>query len=142
MLNGGAYELSSAIALPGNTGLEATGLLGAVIKTFRETRRSRALTVISLAVIALMICGLLSPCATKAQVINYPNGFAGSTGQIWLQNGTVLSGSSIQLTNNTNGVANNAWDQMPVNVERLQPPSRSRRHAPRIAAMALAFMIH
>ena len=73
---------------------EATGLLGAVTKTFRETRRSRALTVISLAVIALMICGLLSPCATRAQVINYPNGFAGSTGQIWLENGTVLSGSS------------------------------------------------
>jgi hypothetical protein len=54
-----------------------------------------------------------------AQVINYPSGFAGSTGQIWLVNGaSPLVGSTIQLTTSglVNG-ANNAWYETPVNVQ-------------------------
>ena len=86
------------------------------MKSFRETRRSVAPIFIS---VALVLLALLNPCTTKAQVINYPDGFVSSTGQIWLENGAALSGSSIQLTSNTAGAsnANNAWYETPVNVE-------------------------
>ena len=54
---------------------------------------------------------------TSQTVINYPSGFAGSSGQLWLENGTTLSGSAIQLTNSTSQSANNAWYKTPVNVQ-------------------------
>jgi hypothetical protein len=91
-------------------------LLNCWQRTFREARRSMALVLLSFAVATL---GLLGLPATHAQVINYPSGFAGSTGQIWLVNGaSPLVGSTIQLT--TSGVsnaANNAWYETPVNVQ-------------------------
>jgi hypothetical protein len=49
--------------------------------------------------------------------INYPNGFAGHPSQLYLGNSSVYSGSSIQLTNTSGGVQNNAWYETPVNVE-------------------------
>ena len=36
--------------------------------------------------LAMMALGLTSSRAANAQVINYPSGFAGSSGQIWLEN--------------------------------------------------------
>jgi Chitobiase/beta-hexosaminidase C-terminal domain/Legume lectin domain len=82
---------------------------------FREIRRIRTLVVLALVATTL---GLLIPRAADAQVINYPSGFAGSSGQIWLQNGAKLAGSTIQLT--TSGLvdmANNAWYETAVNVQ-------------------------
>jgi hypothetical protein len=52
---------------------------------------------------------ITSPSASSQTVINYPNGFAGSSGQIWLQNNATLSGSSIHLVPSTTHNASNAW---------------------------------
>jgi hypothetical protein len=57
------------------------------------------------------------PPATSAQVINYAGGFAGNPSQIWLGNGAVYSGSSIQLSTSNSYSANNAWYKTPVNVQ-------------------------
>jgi hypothetical protein len=77
---------------------------------------SRLASCLPFAVITLGLVGLR---AAQAQVINYPSGFAGSSGQIWLVNGaSPLVGSTIQLT--TSGLfdaANNAWYETPVNVQ-------------------------
>jgi Chitobiase/beta-hexosaminidase C-terminal domain/Legume lectin domain len=89
-------------------------LLGSVAKVFRETRRSVLLTVLSLAV--MMLC-LLIPRAVRAQVINYPSGFGSSSGQIWLEDASTLSGTDIQLLNGIGHRANNAWYETPVNVQ-------------------------
>lgn len=90
-------------------------LLSAITNAFREARAGRALMGFSL---ALMMSVLWSVHPANAQVINYSNGFAGSTGQVSLTPGAVLSGPSIQLTNNsTSGAADNAWYQTPVNVQ-------------------------
>jgi Chitobiase/beta-hexosaminidase C-terminal domain/Legume lectin domain len=79
-----------------------------------EPPRSRPQVVLSFVVMMLGLLGV-----AHAQVINYPGGFAGSSGQIWLENGaSPLVGSTIQLT--TSGVvnaANNAWYETPVNVQ-------------------------
>jgi hypothetical protein len=113
-------------------------LLGALTKAFRETRRSRRLVGFFLAV---MMLGLLGPRTANAQVINYPGGFAGSTGQIWLQNGTVLSGSSIQLTNNTVGTANNAWYETPVSVQAFTTTFTFAETCPSDCGDGFGFMI-
>jgi len=110
--------------------LESPGMPGAGRKVFRETLRSRPLVseslvsrflasgsavVLSLLVIALAV---LNPRAARAQVINYPSGFASSTGQIWLENAASLAGPTIQLTTSgLAGAANNAWYETPVNVQ-------------------------
>ncbi len=71
-------------------------LLNCRQRVFHETRRCRPLVLLPFAVMTL---GLLSLPAAHAQVINYPSGFAGSAGQIWLVNGaSPLVGSTIQLT--------------------------------------------
>jgi hypothetical protein len=89
-------------------------LLGAVTKVFRETRRSVLLTVLSLAV---MMLGLLIPRVARAQVIDYPSGFGSSSGEIWLEDASTLSGTDIQLLNGIGHRANNAWYETPVNVQ-------------------------
>jgi hypothetical protein len=87
--------------------------------------RSTAFSLRSMVRLALLFClplfiaTLTLAGAGHAQVINYPNGFAGSTGQIWLVNGaSPLVGSTIQLTaaGLVNG-ANNARYETPVNVQ-------------------------
>jgi Chitobiase/beta-hexosaminidase C-terminal domain/Legume lectin domain len=50
-------------------------------------------------------------------VINYSTGFAAHPSQLWLENNSVYSGSSIELTNSRGGSANNAWYKTPVNVQ-------------------------
>jgi Glycosyl hydrolases family 39 len=47
--------------------------------------------------------------AVSQTVINYPNGFASSSGQIWLENNATLSGSSIHLVPSLVHNASNAW---------------------------------
>jgi Chitobiase/beta-hexosaminidase C-terminal domain/Legume lectin domain len=95
---------------------ESIGLLGAVTRVFREARSSRSLVVIVLLIITL---GFLNARTANAQVINYPHGFASSSGQIWLVNGaSPLVGSTIQLTTSGSvGASNNAWYETPVNVQ-------------------------
>ena len=51
------------------------------------------------------------------QVISYPSGFEGDPSQLWLGNGAVYSGSSIELTNSKFNLANNVWYKTPVNVQ-------------------------
>jgi predicted secreted protein len=97
----------------------ATELLGAVTKLFPETRRSRPLVVLFIAVMTL---GLLIARAAPAQIINLPSGFASSNlgnnpDQIYPNNASYLSGSSIQIGDSTGHRANNAWYTTPVNVE-------------------------
>jgi len=106
---------------------------------FCEARRSRPLVVLSL---AMMTLGLLSPRAANAQVINYPGGFAGSSGQIWLEDATVLSGSAIQLTQSgaTNG-NNNAWYETPVNVQAFTTTFTFAETCPTDCGDGLGFMI-
>ena len=58
-----------------------------------------------------------SPDTGNAPVINYPSGFAGNPSQLWLGNGSVYSGSSIQLTKSIYNSANNVWYKTPVNVQ-------------------------
>jgi len=53
----------------------------------------------------------------NAPVINYSTGFAAHPSQMWLENSSVYSGSSIELTNANGGAANNAWYKTPVNVQ-------------------------
>ena len=67
--------------------------------------RSSAFSLRSIVRLALLFylpqfINALTPAgAAHAQVINYPSGFAGSSGQIWLVNGaSPLVGSTIQLT--------------------------------------------
>jgi hypothetical protein len=50
-------------------------------------------------------------------VINYPTGFPADPSHLWLGNGAAYSGSSIELTNSSNNLANNAWYKTPVNVQ-------------------------
>jgi Chitobiase/beta-hexosaminidase C-terminal domain/Legume lectin domain len=121
---------------PETSAFGTPGLSGA--KVFRETWRRRALVGFSLAV---LMWGVMRPRAADAQIINYPSGFAGSTGQIWLQNGAVLSGSSIQLTNNTNGAANNAWYEMPVNVQAFTTSFTFAETCPTDCGDGFGFMI-
>jgi hypothetical protein len=64
--------------------------------------------------------GLLS--AANPQVINYPNGFTSANlgnnpGQIYPNNASYLSGTSIQIGDATGHRANNAWYTTPVNVQ-------------------------
>lgn len=59
----------------------------------------------------------LAPPSTQAQIINYPNGFAGSSGQIFLNNSAKLSGSTIQLVSLGIHTANNAWYKTAVNIQ-------------------------
>src|ERR1700754_1242128 len=104
-------QLSSCLETPAP---DAPGLLGALTEAICESWRSGALVGFSLVVMMLGVPGLR---AANAQIIDYPSGFAGSTGQIWLQHTAALSGSTIQLTQNTTGEANNAWYETPVNVQ-------------------------
>jgi hypothetical protein len=87
--------------------------------------RSSAFPLRSIVQLAFLFClpqfiNALTPAgAAHAQVINYPSGFAGSSGQIWLVNGaSPLVGSTIQLTTSgLSNAANNAWYETPVNVQ-------------------------
>jgi hypothetical protein len=117
---------------------ESFDWLGAVTKNCYETLRIRVLMAVS---IALMVLGLLSPPAANSQVIDYPNGFASSTGQIWLENGAVLSGSLIQLTSNTGSTANNAWYQTPVNLEAFTTTFTFAETCPPDCGNGFGFMI-
>ncbi len=49
--------------------------------------------------------------------INYPSGFASSSGQIWLENQATLAGSLIHLVPSTVHNASNAWYEVPENVQ-------------------------
>ena len=61
---------------------------------------------------------LSSPGAGNSQVvIDYPSGFASQPSQLWLENASVYSGSSIKLTSSNGNLANNAWYKTPVNVQ-------------------------
>jgi hypothetical protein len=120
---------------PETSAFGTPGLSGA--KACRETWR-RALVGFSLAV---LMWGVLRPRAVDAQIINYPSGFVGSTGQIWLQHSAVLSGSSIQLTNNTNGSANNAWYETPVNVQAFTTSFTFAETCPTDCGDGFGFMI-
>jgi hypothetical protein len=90
-------------------------------RKYRSSASSlRPLVRLALLLYLAQIINAVSPAGmAHAQVINYPSGFAGSSGQIWLVNGaSPLVGSTIQLT--TSGVsnaANNAWYETPVNVQ-------------------------
>ena len=55
--------------------------------------------------------------ATHAQIINYPSGFAGSSGQIWLENFATLEGSLIHLVPSRVHNGSNAWFKTPENVQ-------------------------
>jgi hypothetical protein len=106
------HHLSFCIETPAS---ERSGLFGSVAKVLCAARKSEPLLALSCVV---MMLGLLSPSAANAQaVINYPGGFANSGSQIWLEAAAKLSGSSIQLTANSGGAANNVWYKTPVNVE-------------------------
>jgi hypothetical protein len=128
-------RLSSCLETPAS---EAPGWLGALREAFHKTWRNRSLVGFTLAV---MMVGALRPHAANAQVINYPSGFAGSAGQISLENTAVLSGSSIQLTQNTNGEANNAWYETPVNVQAFTTTFTFAETCPTDCGDGLGFMI-
>jgi hypothetical protein len=63
-----------------------------------------------------MTLGFVLPSA-HAQVINYPNGFASSSGQIWLENFAALDGSMIHLVPSRVHNGSNAWFETPENVQ-------------------------
>jgi hypothetical protein len=67
--------------------------------------------------LSLALLWALAPPSTQAQIINYPSGFAGSSGQIWLEANASLSGSTIQLVSLNVHSANNAWYKTPVNIQ-------------------------
>jgi Chitobiase/beta-hexosaminidase C-terminal domain/Legume lectin domain len=103
-----------------------------------ETRRIRSLVILRIVVMTLGLFGL---CAAHAQLINYASGFAGSSGQIWL-NGAVLSGSALQLTNDsTSASANNAWFMTPVNVQAFTTTFSFAETCPTDCGDGLGFMI-
>jgi len=58
-----------------------------------------------------------NPDPENAPVINYPSGFADHPSQLWLGNGSVYSGSAMELTNSSANLAHNAWYKTPVNVQ-------------------------
>jgi Chitobiase/beta-hexosaminidase C-terminal domain/Legume lectin domain len=58
-----------------------------------------------------------SPGGATTPVVSYPSGFAAKPSQLWLENGSVYSGSAIQLTGASTGSANNVWYKTPVNVQ-------------------------
>lgn len=58
-----------------------------------------------------------SPSPGNAQVIDYVNGFACHPGQMYLGRSSVYSGSSIELTNQSQGLADNAWYKTPLDVQ-------------------------
>ena len=101
---------------PNTLASEPLAVLDAVAIVVRELRRSRLLLFLSVAVTTL---GFLGARAAQAQnIINYPSGFAGSGSQLWLENASKLSGSSIQLTAiGQTSAANNVWYKTPVNVQ-------------------------
>jgi len=84
-------------------------------RRFWSMRLKLIVRVLSLAVITSGLIPSLG--AANAQTINYPNGFAGSLGQIWLENSAKLSGSTIQLVSLNVHSANNAWYKTPVNIQ-------------------------
>jgi hypothetical protein len=92
----------------------APGWLSVVTKVFCGTRRGKSLLVLLL---AMMAVGLTSSRAASAQVINYPSGFAGSSGQIWLENNATLSVSLIHLVPSIVHNASNAWFKTPENIQ-------------------------
>jgi hypothetical protein len=89
-------QLSSRLDIPA---YEAPGLLGAVTKGFRETRRSRALVAVSLAVLPLC---LMASDAEAQRGMDFPSEFTGATGNITLDN--PLVGGSIHLNLNQGGL--------------------------------------
>ena len=58
-----------------------------------------------------------SPSGTSASTINFPSGFAAHPGNLWLSNGAIYSGSSIEMTQANTSLANNLWYKYPVNVQ-------------------------
>ncbi len=61
-----------------------------------------------------VMMGLLIPASAQS-VISYPNGFASSSGQIYLGGNVALSGSSIHLVTSATHTAGNAWFETPEN---------------------------
>jgi hypothetical protein len=61
-----------------------------------------------------------APPPVTGTVINYPAGFPGSSSALWVGNGAFYSGSSIELTNSSFAIANNAWYTTPVNVQAFE----------------------
>src|SRR5260370_22431575 len=85
-------------------------------RRFSSTRlRPIVRLVLSLAVIPSGVLPNLR--VANAQIINYANGFTGSSGQIWLENNSTMSGSTIQLVSLTVHSADNAWYKTPVNIQ-------------------------
>jgi hypothetical protein len=79
---------------PDTAAYEVPGLLGAVTKGFRETRRSRALVAVSLAVLSL---GLIAPTAKARRGMDLPSESTGASGYITLDNPPIGGASHSNL---------------------------------------------
>ena len=86
----------------------------AITKVFGESWKRLSLLVLLL---AALIPGLLIASANGQMVINYPNGFVGSSGQVWLENYASLSGSEIHLVPSVVHNGSNAWFKTPENIQ-------------------------
>ena len=91
----------------------ASEVVGAATRFLSRTRKSGFPVGMLLMVMA---CSFFLP-RTHAQVINYPSGFAGSSGQIWLENFATLEGSLIHLVPSRVHNGSNAWFKTPENVQ-------------------------
>ena len=91
----------------------------------------------------LLLINAVTPAeAAHAQVINYPNGFVSSSGQIWLEGGASLVGSTIQLTTTgTTSAADNAWYETPVNVQAFTTTFNFTETCPTDCGDGFGFMI-
>jgi hypothetical protein len=95
------------------------GIVAAQIRLARQQRTGGYKAVFKQVHKLLLFLALLwafAPSSTQAQVINYPTGFAGSSGQIWLT-GAQLSGSRIELLDGGIHTGYNAFYETPVNIQ-------------------------
>ena len=92
---------------------EAPRLRSAVTKVLNKKHPGKPLLVLFFALTMLVF--LMS--AVHAQVINFPGGFAGARGQIWLENFASHDGSLIHLVPSTEHNGSNAWFKTPENVQ-------------------------
>ena len=88
--------------------------LDVITNVMGDAGRRGGLLVISIVALTL---GLLMPSANAQTVINYPSGFASSSGQIWLENYAALSGAEIHLVPSVVHNGSNAWFETPENIQ-------------------------
>ena len=97
-----------------DTGASQTpGFLRQVASFVCETRGSRSLVVL---LVAVMTLGFTRP-AVHAQVINYPSGFANASADVWMENFASFDGSLIHLVPSKVHNGSNAWFKTPENVQ-------------------------